>query len=245
MSYILDALNRAEAERGRGSVPGLHARQATSAAPDGAASARRRIWLGVGAVLALGLAAAGWWVWPTAEGNTRPLAVPSPGVPTPSQISAPMTTLPVAPAPAIQPAATTPPTTAPVRATATTAVAAAVPEPMTKLASVVTTPATSVAAAQAPPRTPLEPVVRAVPPAVATPATVPLLSELSEDIRRQIPALAITGAVYSNNPGQRLLLVNNLVLTQGSQAAPELMLAEIGEHSSVFDFRGTRFRLAH
>jgi general secretion pathway protein B len=42
-----------------------------------------------------------------------------------------------------------------------------------------------------------------------------------------------------------LLLVNNQVLTQGSQAAAELKLEEIGEHSSVFDFRGIRFRLAH
>ena len=97
---------------------------------------------------------------------------------------------------------------------------------------------------QAPRKVELEPVVKAAPPAVAAPAA-PLLSELSEEVRRQIPALVITGAVYSNNPGQRLLLVNNQVLTQGSQAAPELKLTEIGEHSSVFDFRGTRFRLTH
>lgn len=77
------------------------------------------------------------------------------------------------------------------------------------------------------------------------PAAVPLLSELSEDIRRQIPPLAITGAVYSANPGQRLLLVNKQVLTQGSLAAPEVNLEEIRAQSSVFSFRGTRFRVAH
>jgi len=79
----------------------------------------------------------------------------------------------------------------------------------------------------------------------ADPAAVPLLSELSEDIRRQIPPLAITGAVYSENPGQRLLLVNKQVLTQGSLAAPEVNLEEIRAQSSVFSFRGTRFRVAH
>jgi general secretion pathway protein B len=73
----------------------------------------------------------------------------------------------------------------------------------------------------------------------------PLLADLSEDIRRQIPALNISGTVYSENPGQRLLLVNNLVLNQGSQAAPEIKLEEIGAKSSIFSFRGTRFRLAH
>jgi len=51
--------------------------------------------------------------------------------------------------------------------------------------------------------------------------------------------------VYSSNPGQRLLLVNNLVLPQGAQAAPEVTLEEIRPKSSVFSFRGSRFQLAH
>ena len=75
--------------------------------------------------------------------------------------------------------------------------------------------------------------------------SIPLLSELSNSVRSQIPPLNITGAVYSKNPGQRLLLVNNLVLNQGNLAAPEVTLEEIRTNSSVFSFRGTRFRLAH
>ena len=102
-----------------------------------------------------------------------------------------------------------------------------------------------VAAAQAPakPKPDLSPKVAI--PAVAAPAAVALLSEIPDDLRSQVPPLAITGAVYSNNPTQRLLLVNNQVLTQGSVAAPELTLEEIRPTSSVFSFRGTRFRLAH
>ena len=72
-----------------------------------------------------------------------------------------------------------------------------------------------------------------------------LLSGLPEDMRRQIPALAITGSVYSKNPDKRLLLVNNQVLGQGSLAAPEVTLEEIQAKSSVFSYRGTRFRVAH
>ena len=79
----------------------------------------------------------------------------------------------------------------------------------------------------------------------AASAGVALLGELPEDIRRQIPALSITGVVHSANPAQRLLVVNNQVLTQGSLAAPELRLEEIENKSSVFSFRGTRFRVAH
>jgi len=74
---------------------------------------------------------------------------------------------------------------------------------------------------------------------------VPLLGELPDSLRRQIPPIAISGAVYSDNPAKRLLLVNNQVLGQGSQAAPGLRLEEIQPKSSVFSYRGTRFRLAH
>lgn len=79
----------------------------------------------------------------------------------------------------------------------------------------------------------------------AAPAAVPLLSELPENIRLLIPPLAITGVVYSDNPAQRLLLVNRQVLPQGSLTAPEVTLEEIQARSSVFSFRGTRFRVAH
>ena len=44
------------------------------------------------------------------------------------------------------------------------------------------------------------------------------LTARTEDLRRQIPAIKITGSVYSDNPSQRLLLVNGLVLNQGGLA---------------------------
>lgn len=102
-------------------------------------------------------------------------------------------------------------------------------------------------AAPAPPKAGVkpEPVTQAAAPTTATLTAVPLLSDLPEDLRRQVPALTITGAVYSENPAQRLLLVNNLVLAQGALAAPEVKLEEIQARSSVFSFRGTRFRVAH
>jgi general secretion pathway protein B len=71
------------------------------------------------------------------------------------------------------------------------------------------------------------------------------LDELPPDLQRQIPKLTINGAVYSETPANRLLLVNNQVLTQGSLAAPEVTLEQIESKSAVFSFRGTRFRLSH
>jgi general secretion pathway protein B len=72
---------------------------------------------------------------------------------------------------------------------------------------------------------------------------VPMLTELPETIRRLIPALSINGAIFSESPRQWALLVNDQVLSPGSLAAPELTLEEISASSSVFNFRGTRFRV--
>jgi general secretion pathway protein B len=82
-------------------------------------------------------------------------------------------------------------------------------------------------------------------PAQRASAPLPWLAELPEETRRQVATLTITGAVYSENPSQRLLLVNGQVLPQGSLVVPEVTLEEIRERHSVFNFRGTRFRLTH
>ena len=222
MSYILDALKRADAERQHGTVPSLHTRQVTTPALQNTSGAQNRRWLTVGAVLILVAAAAvGGWFWRAPSNDaprqadaqialTSPVASPPPlpalAAPTllPAPVPAPVTAAPVAPKPKPEPA----------------------PKP------------------EAPPRRIAAP-KPAPPPPAAAPADLPLLSELPENIRRQIPAMAINGVVYSDNPGQRVLLVNQQVLTQGSQAVPDVKLEEIRPHSSVFSFQGTRFRLAH
>jgi general secretion pathway protein B len=221
MSYILDALKRADAERQRGQVPGLHAQQATAPAFQPEPGARKRLWLGVGAALALGAVAAGLWLWYTPEpAPDARLAAADPAQPG-------ITTTPPASIPAPKPAQPTP-------------AVKTQPPPKPKVAAAPTTaPSASAPAMQKP-----LPVAKA-PPAPAAPGSIPLLSELPPDLRRQIPAITINGVVYSDNPGRRLLLVNQQVLTQGSQAVPEVSLEEIGPHNSVFSFRGTRFRMAH
>ena len=73
----------------------------------------------------------------------------------------------------------------------------------------------------------------------------PLASELPIALRGQLPPLTITGTVYSENPAQRLLLINGLVLSQGGTPAKDVTIEEIRAQSTIFSFRGTRFRLAH
>ena len=217
MSYILDALKRADAERERGVVPGLYARQLAGSGASTHSSARKRILIAAGAALLLGAIALLLWLW-------RPASESAPRV-APEQTSAkPAPVPPAVPAPA--PLVRPPEVLAPAQTM--------VQQPAPAVAAI---PATTAAPSPTPKTT------ASAPPAAAT--TTPLLADLAEDIRRQIPALTITGTVYSDNPGQRLLLVNNQVLPQGGLAAPEVTLEEIGAKSSTFSFRGTRFRLQH
>lgn len=219
MSYILEALKRADAERQRGAVPGLLASQVTTPLAGVAAPGRKRaVWLAV-TVLALGAMVAALLRWRMPDPASAPLVQTDPA---PASVHVAAAGLPSAAvaAPAQPRVATPSPTTAAVAAPAS----AATPPP--------------------PAAEPVAPAPQASGPQAAV-AGVALLGELQEDIRRQIPALSITGVVHSANPAQRLLVVNNQVLTQGSLAAPELRLEEIESKSSVFSFRGTRFRVAH
>ena len=232
MSYILDALKRAEAERERGAVPGLHAQQVATAAPRTAAIVRSRIALLTVVALVLGGIAAGLWLWRAPETEVNVAAVQPvvvrPSVPAPA-VQAPAT-VPSLPSVVPQPLPAAPPAVVPMAVPAPAA--APTPSAVAQVASPKPLPSSLAKASAAPVAAP-------------APAVVPLLAELAEDIRRQIPALTVTGAVYSENPAQRLLLVNGLVLSQGAQVAPELIVEEIGVRSSVLSFRGARFRLAH
>ncbi|MEI8030580.1 MAG: general secretion pathway protein GspB [Comamonadaceae bacterium] len=241
MSYILDALKRADAERERGAVPGLHARQLTTSGNQPATGKSSRLGLAISVTLTLGILAVGLWLWQKPDGATQLASVQPTALPATTSIAlaAPVSALTPAPAPAPAPAAQPAP-------------AAAVLPTVSASSPGVSAVVTS-AAAPTPTETPAQKPLpsakvaagRVSPTATPSPAAPPLLSELSEDFRRALPPLTVSGAVYSDNPGQRLLLVNGQVVTQGGPAAAEVTLEEIGARSSVFSYRGTRFRLAH
>ena len=212
MSYILDALKRADAERERGAVPGLHSQPLANPVLPTAPGEKTRVWLALAAILVLGSIAVSTWVWRAPASEVKLAAV----VPTQTPAALPITvaSAPVLPMP-VPPAVAKP------------ALVASVVPATARLKQIPDSGVKPAASAQ------------------ATPASIPLLSELPEELRRQIPALVITGAVYSEIPANRLLLLNNQVLTQASQAAPDVSLEEIRPKSSVFNFKGTRFRMAH
>ncbi len=213
MSYILDALKRADAERDRGQVPGLNA-QALPVAPAPTPALRPWLWLGGGAAVA----AVGLVLWRMNAAPPAPVAAVTP----------PAAAVPAAPAAAVVAAA---PAVASAPAPAPRPPA---PAPVAKSAPVLAP------SASAPPV--VAPVAPAAPASAPAPRVL-TLAELPETTRAAIPKLTVSGSVYSGNAAQRMLIVNGQVLNEGSTVAPDLVLESIGPRSAVLNLRGTRVRL--
>ena len=251
MSYILDALRRADAERERGSVPGLHAQPAMLGEAD--ADLRRPAhtgrWLGAGLGLAL-LALLGWWLL----GRDTPRPAAEPIAITPLPITAPPVGAAPAPAIASETAAVTAPVIAPMTAPPPAVVPAAAPVAVPK------PPALAEATRKPPPKvavtTPAKPVPAASKPAARTTASPPsapaateprvyALSELPDEIRRELPTLAVGGAMYSQNPANRMLIVNGQTFREGDKLAPGLALEQIRLKSAVLEYKGYRYGITY
>lgn len=247
MSYILEALKKAQAERQLGNAPTIHAPAPSYAAPRAGQGAQRRyLALGVGMVVVVVVAAV-VLLWPRLAGEppvrlaavTPPVVAPA-AAPTTAPVTAP-TTAPVAtpapaavvvpaPAPAVQPAP------------------APAPAPVTEARPVRTKPAAAPAAAPAPVAPPSTPPREATP----APATVtaqpggdePLrtLQQLPDALQREIPKLAFGGYIYSPTPGESLLLVDKMLRREGEEVAPGLVLERLTPKAAVMNYRGTRYR---
>ena len=249
MSYILEALRKSNAEREQGAVPDLHAQPLTLAGGDEDTPAgQATLWLGLAAGVVIVLAAVLGWRF-TAR-DTPPLLAAAPAAaPAPAAVPAAVP----APAPlAVQPAA--PP---PVVATSPAPAAAPVPAPAPEAPAASATAPASMATAAAPqepakkpaprqrakPQAPAAPAVAKKPAAVEPPARIASLAELPDDLRRQVPAMAIGGSVYSPQRDRRMLIVNGQILREGDAVAPELHLEQVGAKAAVFSIRGQRFEV--
>ena len=217
MSYILEALRKADAERERGAVPDLHAQLL----PPGAAEAQTEPprtsvlpWLAVGVLLAI-VAGGAWYLL----GRDEPAAV---------AIAPPVA------------ASAVPAASAPQAVASTPAVAASVAEPAAA-------PPPKPVAKAAPPRRPPppRPPPRTEPPAAkaVAPVRVPALGELPGELRQQVPPLVIGGSVYSPQASARMVVVNGQVFQEGSNLGPELKLEQIRQKAAVFSIRGQLFEV--
>lgn len=259
MSYILEALKKAEAdrERGRGAVPGLQAQTAAPGSDMAVAATIPWRWLGGGAALAFGAVLAWNFGRPDAPPAT-PMA-PAPveqlaqGQPSSKPVPAP-------PAPPVNPPAAPPanpvgtalaplePPASPERNAASEAAVAVAAETLPKpplpaatarVRAVKPPPVTTVA-----PAAPAEPASRVRKLAPPQPAErPPSLANLPEELRRQVPPIGIGGSVYSALPANRMLIVNGQVLREGGTVAAGLQLEQIGPKAAVFSIHGQRFEV--
>ena len=224
MSYILDALKKADAQRVRDPARGIHA-QAALAMPATGERERRRIHLLWSAAAVLLVAAVGWlWVGGKDKGVV-PLAVNAvpPSPPSPS----PATT--VLPAPVPVPAALVivPPAPAESRLPTTVivtrqALPAAAPPATAPNATAASATAASATARPGPTDRPYK------------------FAELPSDVQQAWPKFAISGGVHSENVTQRMLIVNGQVFNEGSEIAPGVVLEQVRPKTALLKFRGLR-----
>ncbi len=214
MSYILDALRRAEAERERerGAVPGVHAQPAL--ASDTAERARPRLpaWWGLaaGGLLGGAVVAGLWWVGRESAPATAPPPAPVALVPVPAAPSTPVSPVAtVAPSPVLLAVVSAP-----------VAVASQAPPPAASAATL--------------------PVAKAAAPVAAKPQP---WGELSAEQKRDWPALAVGGSIYSDNASSRFVMINGQVVREGEAAAPGVTVERIGPKSAVLRFKDRRVEL--
>lgn len=235
MSYILDALRRSDAEREReqAQVPGLFAQPSADAVLRTADSPRRGVpgWALIIAGVALGVALPSIWfvlTRPAPSAPPMPLAPPPP----PPVVQRE----PAAMAPSVPDVPVAPPATPKVQASPSVAPAAA-PAP----------------APARPPQEALAPraakPVAVAPKAASAAATMPAerapkLSELPESVRREIPNLTFGGAVYSETPSARFVILNGLIYREQDRVAPDLVVEQIKLKSAVLRWRDQRFEMA-
>jgi general secretion pathway protein B len=270
MSYILEALKKAESERQLGAVPDLLAQ---SSAQSNEGGARFGLWM-IGGLLLLLIVLVGALLLRSAPGTPErqiasavqavPATVPAVTtfVPTVSPVTIATIAPAMTPAPIITPAPA--PTTAlgivpaapPIAApsappTAATPLAPATPgtkpvpqtEPRPNVkpgTSAVPVPAPTQAGVPPPPVKPAEPGNND-----AADEQLPLMAQLPEAIVREVPQVQVKGFIYSKIPTERTLIVGNNLFHEGDEVVPGVYLEKLLPKSAVMNYRGFRYRVGY
>jgi len=219
MSYILDALRRADAERERGTVPSLHTQQFGVLPGDDEAPPRPRLLIGTIALLVLALG--GVLAWNLLGGSEPP---PKPAVqavaPPPGVAPAPVGAPPVFAPQSLASASAGPPASA-------TAMATPPPRPLPRPTA----------------RREVAPAMPASPPTAPASDRIYSLAELPEATRRELPKLAYGGGSYSGDKASRLAFLNGQVFHEGDTVAPGLVLKQVKQKGVILAYKGYRFEI--
>lgn len=245
MSYILDALKKSEQQRQRGAAPSLAAAPAIDTGPRRSAALRYGLAGAAVLLLVVGITIGTLRPWDTETPASQPVAAKSPAAAVPPPVQAPVAAAtpapasveitirteppapgPVPPAPAVVPAATEAPK-APARA--------AVPPGQA------TVPRPPAAEESRPPAPAGEKPAGARPSDVAPERPVLPLAELPLPIQQELPRLSILYHIYSANPRDRLVGINDRALREGDAVEPGLVLEQITAEGMILNYKGYRF----
>ncbi len=205
MSYILDALRKADAQRESDPARGIHAQPAVATAAR--TNSGTPPWVWAGAALC-GAAVVAYAAWPAAQ-------------PQPPASAEPVAAMEPAPAPVVVPVATqvSPPAPPPLP---TPVVARPTPQPASPVAAVAPAPAPA-----------------------PEPARILAFAELPAAVRGELPKLAISGGVHSENAAQRMLIVGGQVVNEGAELAPGVVLEQIRPRTAVLRYKDYRYSVAY
>jgi len=266
MSYILDALKKAESERNLGAVPSLHATAGNNARPaDERAQWRKALpWLLVLLMAGILLLALLWlhpWSKTTGEAATSSAPTPpgenvaaiAPSANAPYQAPPPVQAQaqPVA-QPILRPTASTPQAAKPI--IAAPIIAAPVVEAPGAAASKAEKPVPPSAEKQHADATPADRSPAATTAAPQPPPqqdaakleeeTVGTVQDLPPNIQRELPQVSVNGYIYAKNPLDRSVLINKRLLHEGDTIAPDLLLEKMTPKGAILNFKGYRYRIS-
>lgn len=236
MSFILDALRKADAERHLGEVPGIH----TQPMPSPETPVRTTLWpkYASWAMAALATIAIAIFAWRMTVSDNAVRLVERPPAPQAVIVAqapagkAPASPAPIEPEPVIAEELPVPPP---------------LPKPVTKpvVKPAAKAPAETVAAA-APERKPAALAANIKEPsASAAPERIPAIGELPQNLRNELPSLAFTGSMYSENPANRMVLLNKRLLREGDEIVPGLMLENLAPRAATLRYKGHRFQVSY
>ncbi|HEY4958793.1 MAG TPA: general secretion pathway protein GspB, partial [Caldimonas sp.] len=69
-------------------------------------------------------------------------------------------------------------------------------------------------------------------------------AELPEEIRRDLPKVAINGSSYSGDAASRMVMINGQIFHEGDKLGGGLVLEKINRRSAVLSFKGYRYEIA-
>jgi general secretion pathway protein B len=258
MSFILDALRKAERERNLGRPPGTSdlAQAASPVASPPSNKRRVRLTLAILLLALLVAAAIGWW-----SHSAKPARVETPAAATPAPVAVATTAESPMPAPPLVVVPAAPEAPVPPRAAnpAPDVVQDSSLATLDELADAdsadedfgeeeIAEPAEggAAAAAEKPKPTPPPPSVEpsAAPAeetaAVAAPPGTRLLRDMPSDFRASFPVIAFQVHVYKDDPAKRWIMINDKRYAEGGALEQGPRIVEILSNGVVFEHRGEK-----